>query len=89
MASERVQLETANQPEPATESAEAIGQDDDHRRLSQPVTHRDAQSIASPWWLDNSRLDDLDGILQDIGSEVDELQVDGPSRDDVFANWQD
>ncbi|MCP3694952.1 MAG: hypothetical protein GY917_22325 [Planctomycetaceae bacterium] len=89
MASDQVQLETANQPEPATEPAQALGQEDDHRRLSQPVTHRDAQAIASPWWLDNSRLDDLDGILQDIGSEVDELQVNGPSRDDVFANWQD
>lgn len=89
MASDQVQLETANQPEPATESAEAIGQDDDHRRLGSPVTHRDAQAITSPWWLDNSRLEDLDGILQDIGSEVDDLQVSGPSRDDVFANWQD
>ncbi|MCP4811551.1 MAG: hypothetical protein GY888_03505, partial [Planctomycetaceae bacterium] len=64
LASDQVQLETAKQPEPATESAEAIGQDDDHRRLGNPVTHRHAQAIASPWWLDNSRLDDLDGILQ-------------------------
>ncbi|MDE0736292.1 MAG: hypothetical protein OSB47_10745 [Pirellulaceae bacterium] len=79
-------METANQP---VESTAAVSQDDDHRRLNQPVTQRDAQAIASPWWLDNSRLEDLDGILQDIGSEVDELQVDGPSRDDVFANWQD
>ncbi|MFP6618967.1 MAG: hypothetical protein VB877_06460, partial [Pirellulaceae bacterium] len=89
LASDHVQVETANQPEPATERAEPLTQDDNHRRLSQPVTHRDAQAIASPWWLDNSRLDDLDGILQDLGLEVDQLQVNGPSRDDVFANWQD
>ena len=61
--------------------------EDDYRRLNSSSSSRDAQTIDSPWWLDNSRLDDLDGILDDIGSDVDLLQEKAASRDDVFADW--
>ena len=66
---------------------ENVSQDDHRRPVTSSTSHRDAQAITSPWWLDNSRLDDLDGILDEIGSDVDQLQDQAASRDDIFADW--
>ncbi|MFP6575659.1 MAG: hypothetical protein VB912_10935, partial [Pirellulaceae bacterium] len=66
---------------------ENVSQDDYRRPVASSTSHRDAQAITSPWWLDNSRLDDLDGILDEIGSDVDQLQDQAASRDDIFADW--
>ena len=64
-----------------------LSQDDYRTGLTSSSSHRDAQAIDNPWWLDNSRLDDLDGILDEIGSDVDQLQEKAASRDDIFADW--